>query len=710
MNTYRRLFRVAVCILIAATTASVYADESSTKEAEFLAVLRSDAKAAEKAMACKHLAIHGSSAAVPELAKLLPDPQLSSWARIALEVIPGDATDESLRDAADSLEGRLLVGVINSIGVRQDAGAVDLLSVRLKGTDEQAASAAAVALGHIGNDACSKILRGALATSQKGVRSAVAEGCVLCAEQRLAAGDAVAATKIYDEVRASELPLQRVIEATRGAILARGDAGIPLLMEAFQSDNKKMFQLALGTVREFPGSVVDKALAAEMQNAMPDRAALIVQAMADRSQTVDVAVVLNAAKSGDSIVRLSAINALQRVGNSLCLPALLDIAIESDAELAAAAKETLAALPGGSVDGEIGVMLPTARGERELLLLQLVGERRIVGEVEAVENAFAQSSNSSTRSAALIALGEIVSLKKLSFLIAQAIRPKHAEDAAVAQKALKAASVRMPDREACAEELSAALKKAPTAAKITLLEILSAVGGTTALETLATAAMDKDDQLQNKGSELLGKWNGIEASPVLLNLAKNAPAEKYRVRAIRGYIAIARKFAMSNKERAGMCRNALAATNRLTEFKLVIDVLKLHPSIEGLQLVIKLVKIASLKSEASAAVLVIAQKVGGNGAEVAKLLAGVDLAKVQLKILKAEYGASSRQTNVTAVLQKLAGDLPLITLDSSTYNSSFGGDPAPGLAKKLKVEYVIDGKSGTASFDENALIILPMPK
>ena len=71
------------------------ADEA--KEKESLAVLRSDAPAADKAIACKKLAIYGSSASVGDLAKLLPDPQLSSWTRIALEAIPGPEADEALR-------------------------------------------------------------------------------------------------------------------------------------------------------------------------------------------------------------------------------------------------------------------------------------------------------------------------------------------------------------------------------------------------------------------------------------------------------------------------------------------------------------------------------------------------------------------------------------------------------------------------------------
>lgn len=707
MNTYRCLSRVAVCLLTLLSVSSVRADEST--EAELLAVLRSDASGAEKALVCKKLAIHGTASAVPELAKLLPEPRFSSWARIALEVIPGDASDEALRNATSALEGRLLVGVINSIGVRRDSAAVELLSAKLKDADTQVASASAVALGHIGGDAATKTLRAALADSSPEVRSAVAEGCVLCAERLLAAGEAATATQIYDEIRSAELPLQRVIEGIRGAILARGQDGLPLLMETIRSDNKKMFQLALGTVREFPGSAVNEALAAELTKASPSRAAMIVHALADRSETVDVAVILKAAEQGDNQVRLSAIDALQKVGDETCLTTLLEIAAGQDKELATAAQETLAVLPGDSVNGEIGVMLPTARGNRQRLLLQLIGQRRIVSEVESVENAFDNSGDASIRSAALVALGEIAPLQKLPFLISQVVRPKHSGDAAVAQKALKAASVRMPDREACAAKLSEALSEAPAAAKTTLLEILFSVGGKTALNTLAKAAVDRSVQMQDDSSRLLGKWNGVEAAPVLLNLATKAPAEKFRVRAIRGYIGLARKFAMSNKERAAMCQNAVNATRRTSEHKLVLDVLKLHPSAEGLQLALKLTKHRELKNDASAAALAIAQKVGGKGVDVKKLMAGVGLDKVKLEIIKAEYGAGTRKKNVTAVLRKQAGDVPLITLASGTYNASFGGDPAPGVVKQLKVEYKINGKAGDASFDENAIIILPMP-
>ena len=74
--------------------------------------------------------------------------------------------------------------------------------------------------------------------------------------------------------------MQRIVEATRGAILARNQDGIGLLIETLQSQEKKLFQLALGTAREFPGNQVDESLASHLAQATPGRAALILQAMA----------------------------------------------------------------------------------------------------------------------------------------------------------------------------------------------------------------------------------------------------------------------------------------------------------------------------------------------------------------------------------------------------------------------------------------------
>jgi HEAT repeat protein len=711
MRTTLFIFSIAAFAACLFASLAAWADDFKTspeKETELLAILQSDAAPGEKAIACKKLALDGSGAAAPALAKLLPDPQLNSWARIALEAIPGKEADEALRAAAETLEGNLLVGTINSIGVRRDAGSVELLTKRLRDKDAEVASAAAVALGHIGNDGATKALRDSLAAAPAKVRSAIGEGLVLCAEQRHAGGKSDEAVEIYDLVRGAEVPKQRIVEATRGAILARGKDGIPLLVEQLRSSDKSLFQISLSVAREFPGSEVDKTLAEELDKAPPEKAPLILAAMADRPDTVVVASISKAAAAGPKPLRIVAIGALARVGDGSSLPALLETAAESDAELAQAAKSALAELPGKDVNTQIAALLAKAEGKQYPVLIELVGKRRIEATpalLKAIEH-----QDKSVREAALVALGETVDLKGLPVLIGQVVAAKRAEDAAVAVQALKAASVRMPDREAAATQLAAAIDRTTSVpTKSSLLEILGAMGGPKALAAVGAAGKSKTAELQDVSTRVLGGWMTEDAAPVLLEIA-TSPGHKYQGRAFRGYVRIARQFVLPEDERLAMCQKAVAAAKSAEEHKLVLEVLQRYPSVDGLKMAVQATSNPELKEDASAATLVIAQKLPGKESEIAPLLARAGFDKVKLEIVKAEYGAGSTQRDVTAILRKQIGDLPLLPLPARDYNTSFGGDPVPGSPKQLKIQYRYNGKAGEATFMENALIVLPVPK
>ena len=597
------------------------------KESDLIGVLKSDSPPGDKAIACKRLAIYGSAEAAPELAKLLSDDSLASWARIALEAIPGSKVDEALRKASETLQGRLLIGTINSIGVRRDAGAVETMNNRLKDKDADVASAAAVALGRIGNSAATQILRKAIVSSPVNVRSAVAEGCVLCAERSLREGNATLAIEIYDDVRKAEVPMQRIVEATRGAIVARKQDGIPLLLENLRSTEKVLFQVALKAAREMSGREVDTALATELALAAPDRAALVIQAMADRKETVSLPAIVKASGAGPKLVRLSAINALGRVGNATCVSPLLGIAGEADTELSEAAMTALAELPDQSINKDILGRLPKAEGKVLLALIAVVGQRRIEATTELVKAL--KNTDKSVRAAALKSLGATVPADSLSVLVAQVAAPGHAEDLEVAQQALKTAAVRMPDREACAAQIAKTLDTSSVSTKSALLEILAAVGGTNALQAMNTAAKSSDPELKDVSSRLLGDWMTIDAAPVLLDLAKNGPADKFQVRAMKGYIRIARQFAMNQPERVAMCKNAFEASRQPAEQKMVLEILKRYPDIEMLKIAIKAVQVSELKEDAKQTALAIAEKVTGKSEEVQKLLAEAGLVDVK---------------------------------------------------------------------------------
>lgn len=611
---------------------------SSAQEKELIALLQSSAPGGEKALACKKLAVYGTKAAVPELAKLLSDPRLASWSRIALEVIPDPSADEALRKATDKLGGKLLVGVINSIGVRRDERAVDRLAARLstaraEDNDAEVPSAAAIALGKIGDEAATKALRAALSRSPEKVRIAVAEGCILCAERLLEDGRAEDAAQIYDEVRRADLPKQRKLEATRGAILARESQGVPLLLEQLKSSDKDVLEFALGTARQLPGRAVGEALTAELAQATPGRAVVLLGVLADRKDRSVLPAVLKTVHSGPVEVRVAAIEVLPRLGDASCVDPLLEVAVADNAELQQAAKAALAKLPGHDVDAEITSRLPRANRQMLVTLIELIGERRIDATSDLI-NAL-KHRDTAVRSAALTALGTTVGPDELHVLVSQVVTPKHSADAAAAKQALKTACVRMPDREVAAEQLLAAMSRAPVSTKHTLLEILGATGGTKALETIGAAAKSSDPELQDISTRLLGQWMDVEAAPVLLDLAKTAPNRKYQSRALRGYIRLVRQFPIPDPQRVEMSRKAFDAATTPDEKKLVLAYLGRYPSIDMLKLAVGAADDPELKRDATNAAVIIGRKLIGRGWNTPQQVAATGLDPEKWEIVKA---------------------------------------------------------------------------
>ncbi|RMF97680.1 MAG: HEAT repeat domain-containing protein, partial [Planctomycetota bacterium] len=265
-------------------TAAMAEEATPADEAAWIAVLQSQAPKAEKAITCKKLAVWGSGKAVPALAALLPDPELSSWARIALEAIPDPAADAALRDAAEKLTGRVQIGVINSIGVRRDADAVGLLASLLQAEDPDVASAAAVALGKIGNADAAAALRSAFDKAEAPVRSSIAEGLILAAETAWKADDLETAVELYDLVRNSDVAEVRRAEGLFGAIVARQADGVSLLIEQLKSGDRRAKQMALAAARELRGEGIAGALLAQLDQLPEAEQALLVIAIADRAE------------------------------------------------------------------------------------------------------------------------------------------------------------------------------------------------------------------------------------------------------------------------------------------------------------------------------------------------------------------------------------------------------------------------------------------
>src|ERR1035437_5374720 len=620
MNWLQKSFscQVAALVLFAYASPVRAADNQSSpaeKESALISLLKSDAPAAEKAITCKRLAIYGTKDAVPVLAPLLADPQLASWARIALEAIPDPAVDAAMRHAMGKLQGKLLVGVINSIAVRRDASRVTGLVKRLKEADPEVASAAAVALGRIGGADAAKALSKSLAAAPTAVRAAVAEGCILCAERLLAQSKAADAMKLYDAVRAADVPRQKMLEATRGAILARKADGLPLLLEQLRSPDKALFGIGLRTARELPGRAVTEALAAELPRTSQDRQSYLLLALADRSDDAVLPAVVAAAGSGPQKLRLTAIGILDRLGNPASVSVLLGAAADSNADLAQAALAALARLPGSEVDAELLTRLPSTTGKARQVLIELAGQRHLDRALPAIVTG-AEDPDAGVRAAAVQAIGILGDDKQVAGLAKLLQSNQSPKERADLEMALLAITGRAGAR--AVPSLLPLAQNSDSAVRIIALRVLAAAGGPDALAAVKAAVEDKDEIVRDEAVRTLSTWpnNWPEDSGVaepLLTLAKSSGKTSYQVLALRGYLQYVQgDKQLKDDEKVGKVTELLPLIKRPEEKRLAIAAIGGIPTAGALGLLVTFVAEPAIAEDACSAIVKIVKLAGGN--------------------------------------------------------------------------------------------------
>jgi HEAT repeat protein len=548
-------------------------DGTVAKEGPLVSLLQSNAPPAEKALACKQLAIYGTKQAVPALAPLLADPRLASWARIALEAIPDPAADAALRRALGKLQGNLLIGVINSIGVRRDAEAVSALVKKLKGPDPAVGSASAIALGRIGGAKAAKALTQALTTAPEAVRPAAAEGIILCAERFMAQGKQAEAVKLYDTVRAANVPKQRQLEAIRGAILARQSAGLPLLLEQLHSPDKELFGIGLRTARELPGQEVTEALVAALRRCSEERQPFLLLALADRRDPIVMPAVWQAAGNGSTKLRLTAIAVLERQGTITSVPALLKAAVDADPEIAQAAIAALTRLPGNDVDADIARRIPSYNGKVRQVLITVAGQRHLDSALPDVFLGL-QDKDAGIRGASVQAIGILGNEAQAADLVGLLQESRTATERADIESALLAIIGRTGVR--CVPALLPLAHNTDSAMRVSALRLLASAGGPDALASVQAALADKEEAVQDEAVRTLSTWpnNWPEDTSVaqpLLTIARSDPKTSHQVLALRGYLQCLQANKLcKNDEKVSKVNEVLPMLKRSEEKRLAI--------------------------------------------------------------------------------------------------------------------------------------------
>jgi len=618
-------------LLLAASLILGCACASAQTESELIATLnKPDASLYDKVEACRLLGRVGTRNAVPVLASLLADEKLNHSARYGLETIPDPAVEEALRAALPKLQGRPLVGVIISLGVRKDVKAIGLLSGYLSNADADVAQAAARALGSIGGMESAKAIESALAKTSAENRLAFCEGLFRCAEGLAGQGQKADAQGIYDRLRAmKDAPHQVRAGALRGAILVSGDAGLPLLMEAIRSDDFVLVDAAARTAMELKDAGVTQALAdefgklplktvsslsppivtrvlADELGKLPADKQVVVCSVLGRSGNASVLPALFAlAKSANKTPRLAAIKAIPEIGHGSAVPVLAELMADADNEVAKAAQEALASIRGAEADQAVLAMAGSSEADKRLVAIEMIARRHMTSAMPTVQK-LCQDKDNRVRNAALRRLGEISGPEALPLMLELLSK---GQDTDAVEQAIIALCTRVANPEAAVGQVAGALSAATPTVKSSLLRVLGGVGGPAALKALQAALNESDREVRLTAIRSLGGWRTAEPAQDLLAVAQKAgtPAEKQLC--LRSYFRLANEADLQPQQRLELCLKASPLCQKADEKKLLLSALSNINTPAAMNAVLPMLEDADVKNEANVAALGIAERI-----------------------------------------------------------------------------------------------------
>ena len=576
-------------------------------EASLLTVLRSSQDRKEKADACRELAIVGGNSSIPVLARFLSDDALSHMARYALERIPG--SDKAIRDALPSLQGANLVGAIHSLGVRADRKSTRALTGYLAHQDPDVARSAAFALGRIGTYSSAQAMLKQMpkATTQEQKRF-LAEGILRCSDALLADSEGKDAQKLCDALFSMEVPHQVKTAALRGGVLARGKDGAAYLSSFLQGESYPMFVSALRVIRTMNSPEMTSLMIQSMDRSSGERRILLIQALGARQEPLAVPVMIRLLEGSDPAIQKAALESLGQIGESNAAPAILPLVFHSNAVVRNTAQETLGGLPGEGVDKMVIRLAKSSRPEEQLVAIDLLGRRRMTSQFELLLD-LARGADQKVRLAAVRRAGDLASQEGAPDLLKLLLVARGPEEVAAAEQALSSSLNKAANKDQSANLVSGAWTVATLEQKQALLNVLTTIGGKSALDAVRTAVQSTESAVRSSAIRALGAWNSAEAAPDLLLVAQSTSDSGERMLALRSYLAVATDSDLKPEARLEMCSSAAALVKSPEETKLLLSSLGSIENLASLKLAQPFLVNSEVKEEAAAALLRISDKV-----------------------------------------------------------------------------------------------------
>ena len=578
-------------------------------ERQMIALLESDATARAKQFVCHQLWIIATDASVEVLEKMLLEKDTAEMACYALRTHPSEAATHVLREALSRVDDQTKIRIINILGDKKDITCVDQLIELIDSENAGVAEAAAISLGTIGTEKGVKAIEKARATASGRKRAILARAWLRGAEsytQNNHTSDAIAIYETLFDVAESLL-------VRRAALVSALNTGhtdaAKLMIAAIEQDNPMLRAAGIANSYLLKGPQVTKKLSSAIETADSTTQVLLVEALRRRNDPLVKDAVTAAASSEDVAVRMAAYNVLADIGDAssaaLICNALNRNPTEREVDTMLACLRRMSA---DGVDRVITEALDRADAPGKCLLIRVISDRRYRPAVGILYN-YTGDKNPTVAKAALRALGTLDNHQRVPDLIDIVLEIPDETVAEEAVRAIIAITRRSGHEQYVGRLVLERLEKvdAPTG-RSRLMRVLVAVPGEASLKYLQAASKDPNARVRDCAVRTLADYPEATAAWILLGIFETTENKAHRILALRGCSRLCKTTDISTEGAVKLCRRAMQEAATISEEKLILSTLAevAHPG--ALRMVLDAMERPAVKTEASLAVVALAEK------------------------------------------------------------------------------------------------------
>lgn len=493
-----------------------------------------------KVFICAMLFRIGTPAEVPAAAALLNDPKTADAARLFLERVDSEEAAAALRSALDRPAGkRELIGVMNSLSIKEDAASVGKMIELTKNPDASVAAAAWRALSNIANDETADFLIGVLQSADK------ADTPSESAAVRIALGLQLSGKTAKAETLFSLLANDCRTKASRMAganwFYAKLDpAGQKaILLEWITSDDAAKLNVAAREMEKLDDAELEHFV--QSQNVSEKIRVLLIEILARRQGEKMLPMMLSYLKTTEPEKVRMAAQFLTKFSGERTVSAMIDALDSENEEVRSIISAAISDMPPGDVSEPLLRTLmdkPNLRGA----VIPILSKLNIRLAIEPLTE-LALNPDPKIYEAALEGLRGIcgpvkADLERMFNLYLECRNDKQRDAVARAVASIAEKNQNAADRAAVLIALADEKKNTSDEYQMAVLPLLGRLGTEAVFARIDAARKSSNPALAGAAIRALCNWPNAEHSADLWEIAEKSDSPIFRNQALRAYIRV----------------------------------------------------------------------------------------------------------------------------------------------------------------------------